>query len=184
MPPLLAHEEHIAERRQKPVRHRIFGKKAEPRGNPDRNPPSLAARLTRPDERVECCRPARQQHGVGRDQKGRKRDAGQSDVRQCGPEGGAAVIEPRRNPIDEGGGDRMQQRRRQADRKFAVPECPRRQRDDPGDQRRLRIIAERRVQGPKPVLRLVRVEVGGCRAEPDESRDGQHRDRGRRPYSV
>src|SRR5207248_8142359 len=25
-----------AERRQKPVRHRIFGKKAEPRGNPDR----------------------------------------------------------------------------------------------------------------------------------------------------
>src|SRR5438067_12978136 len=43
MSPLLAHEEHIAERRQKPVRHRIFGKKAEPRGNPDRNPPSLYA---------------------------------------------------------------------------------------------------------------------------------------------
>src|SRR5947209_10231737 len=104
MPPLLAHQEHIAERREKPVRHRIFGEKAEPRSNPDRNPPSLAARLTRPDECVECCRPAWQQHGVGRDQKSRKRDAGQGDVRQGGPEAGATVIEPRRNPIDKGGG--------------------------------------------------------------------------------
>ena len=93
-------------------------------------------------------------------------------------------MEARGDPIDESGGDRMQQGRRQPDREFAVTQSARRQRDDPGDERRLRVIAECRMQGPEPVLRLVGIKLGACHSEPEEARGGQPDDCGCCPQPV
>ena len=112
MTPFLAHQQHIAERRQQPVRHRVFGQQTEPGGNPDRDPPRPAARLARADEGVERRRPARQQDRVGRDQKRRQRYAGEGRVNERRPEAGASVVEARRGGVDKTGRDRVQQRRR------------------------------------------------------------------------
>ena len=48
--------------------------------------------------------------------------------------------------------------------------CPRARssRDQPGDDRRLRIIAPIRRQRPKPILRLVGIEIGRARGDPEK----------------
>ena len=50
---------------------------------------------------------------------------------------------------------------------------------DPGDQRRLGVVAERRLQAPGPVLRLVEEQVGGV--EPSATRREQQQAAEREP---
>ena len=147
MPPLARNQQHEAERRDQPVDHRVFREQPEPGGDPDRDPPrrdppARPIRIARPDEGVERRRPARQQRGVGRDDVSGQRHAGRRQIGERRPEPDPAVIEPRSDRIDEPGRDGVQQRGRQADRELAVAECAGRQRDQPGDQRRLRVVAE------------------------------------------
>ena len=79
----------------------------------------------------------------------------------------------------------MQQRRRQRGRRTR----PRRRApvvsgDEPGDERRLRVIAESRMQRPQPILRLVGIEIGVAAARARRSRahgDGENRPQRRPP---
>jgi hypothetical protein len=66
-----------------------------------------------------------------------KAEAGQARIGKRRPEPGLPVIEPRGNGVDEQGGAGMEQRRRQPHGEFAIAENGGRQRDQPGDKRRL-----------------------------------------------
>ena len=122
MAAFVAHQQHVAESRQQPIHHRVFGKEPEPGGDADREPPALASGLSGANKGVKRRRPAGQQHRVGRNDEGGQRHAGQAGIGDSRPESGAPVVEPGRGPVHEKRGGSVQQRRREADRELAVAE--------------------------------------------------------------
>ena len=165
----LGPEQHdIAECREEPIGHCVFRQEAEPAGDADGNPPARSAVFARPDEGVECGGPEQQQWRIGRDDEGGDRGTRQARIGEGRPQPDPAVVEPGADRIDEDRGAGMQQRCRQPDREFAVAEEAGRQRDQPSDERRLRVVAKCRMLRPEPVLRLVRVEVGRLEGEPQQ----------------
>src|SRR6516225_5580447 len=66
----------------------------------------------------------------------------------------------------------MEERSGEPDCKFAVPEKACCQRDQPSDERRLRKVTKRKLLGPDPVLRLVRVKIGRLKHKPKETKPG------------
>ncbi len=184
MTALAWHHQDKAQGRDQPIGHRIFGKQSEAGRYPGDQPPAPAARLARPDEGIERRRPAWHQGRIGRDDEGRQRHARQRRIGQRRPEADAPIVQPRPDRIDEAGGGGMQQRRRQTDGKFAVAENGRGQRDQPGDKRRLRVIPERQMLRPRPVLRLVRVKPGRLHPQPQQPGGRDRRHRGQRPPAI
>ncbi len=173
-----ADQQHETQRRDHPIGHRVFGQEAEPGRGPDGEPPAPAALRPHPDERVERRRPAQHQRRVGRHDEGRDRYSRQARIGERRPQPDAAIVKPRADRIKEDGGPGMQQRRRQPDRKLAVAKEGGRQRDQPRDQRRLRVIAEGQVLRPEPVLRLVGVKIGRLQPQPHEPECRDRRDPG------
>ena len=80
------------------------------------------------------------------------------------------AIEPPPKQEHDERGSRVQQRGGQANAGFAGPHDVGRGADDPGDQRRLGVVAERRLLAPGPVLRLVEEQVGGVELQRHEPR--------------
>ena len=175
MAALLRNQQDIAERGQNPIRHCEFGEKPQPRRQPDREPPPPCPALARPDEGVECRRPARQQRRVGRNDEAGYRNAGQAGVNERGPEPDAPIVKPCTDCVDKDCSGCVEQRRREPHRKLAVAEQPGRQRDQPGDQWRLREVAESEVPRPDPILRFVRVEVRRLQCQPKQAQPGNRR---------
>ena len=176
----------IAESREHPIRHRVFSQEPYPAGNANGNPPTPPAAFARSDKGVECGRPEQHQWCVGRDNKGRDRRSRQAGIGEARPQPDAAVVEASADRINKDGRAGVQQRRREPDRELALAKNAGRQRDQPGYERRLRIIAECGMLGPKPVLRFVRIKVGRLDNQPQQPQTGdrehprQHQNGGRR----
>jgi hypothetical protein len=167
---LVGKQQQEQQRREQPVRHGVLAEQAQSGGDADHDPPALAARLARADEAVERHRPAEQQRRVGREDHRRGGDAGQGDVGDRRPQGDARVVEPLRHQEDHQARAEMQQRRGKPYRPGILAEQPGGEGDEPGDHRRLGVVAEGGMQRPQPVLRFVGKEIGAIETEPDEAR--------------
>src|SRR6185437_3449425 len=93
------------------------------------------------------------------------------------PEPDTAIVKPRGRRIDEKGGRGMEQRGGGAHAELAVAKDRGAEGDGPGHQRRLRVVAEREVLGPEPILRLVGIKPEPLGGDQDEADRGQHPDR-------
>src|SRR5215472_12541994 len=182
--PLAAEHQDEAERRQDPVRHSVFRKKPQSCGEPDREPPSPFFSLTRTNERVECDCPEKQQRRIGRNDERGNRYSGKADIGDRRPEPDAPLVKPGPNAIDEDRRAGMQKRRGQPNRELAVGKNSSRCSDQPRDKRRLRIVAERQLLRPNPVLRFVREQIGWLQCQPNQTQRGNRCDAGEHPLTI
>jgi hypothetical protein len=106
------------------------------------------------------------------------RHAGQAGVGQRRPEADARVVEPSADPVDEDRRASVQEWGGQANSELAVAKKAGGQRDQPGDERRLRVVAERELLRPHPVLRFVREQIGRLERQPKQSQPGDRGDAG------
>ena len=162
----------IAERQ---VDHRVFGVEAEADRHAERNAGCQRRPLDMVDDRQQADRPEQQQRHVGRHQRRRNRRARHQRIDQRRPEGDAARMEFCRDRIDDQRCREMHQRRRQADAERRVAAQRGGRADDPGDQRRLGVVAERRLLAPRPILRLVEEQLGVGDGKRDDA-DSRDRD--------
>ncbi len=177
VPPLVANGEHQDERREQPVLHRVFGEQADPGGDADDDPPAPSRTLARANEGIERDRPAQHQRHVGRHDGGGQRHRRQGRIEHGGPAGGSGIVKPPGDRVDDEPGRHVKQRRGDANGELVLAEDRCRQRDDPGQQWRLREIAERQMARPQPVLRLVGIKIDRIAGEPNEARRGDGKQR-------
>ena len=179
----------IAERQ---VDHRVFGVEAKADRHAERDARGKRRPLDMMDDRQQADRPEQQQRHVGRHQRRRNRRARHQRIDQRRPERDAARMEFRRDRIDDQRRQQMHQRRRQAHAERRVAAQRGGRADDPGDQRRLGVVAEGRLLAPRPVLRFVEEQLGVGDGKRDDA-DSQYGDeqqqaeapgRGRRPAAI
>ena len=161
-------------------RHRIFGEQAEADRKPEQTPPLQPAVAGEADAGIERRRPEQEEERIGRDQQRGEEDRRQGDVEHRRPGADPGSVKGGAGGIEQEGGRGMGQWRGDAHAEGAVAEQVRAGADDPGDQRRLRVVAEVGAERPHPVLRLVAGEVEPVEGEQDETRQrdrGDHRSR-------
>ena len=173
-----------AERRQQPVGHRVFRKEPQPRRQTYGDPPTPPPLFACSDKRVERCSPEEHERSVGRYDERGDRDARQARVGERRPEPDALVIEPRADAIHKERRAGVEERSRQPNCKLAVAEKPGRCSDQPGDQRRLRVVTESELLRPDPILGLVREKIGRLQRQPKQPQRGDRRNADERPGGI
>src|ERR1700746_3597907 len=111
--------------------------------------------FTRSDKRIERRSSEHQARSVGGDDESGNRHAGQARIGKRRPEPDSPIVEPRADAIDKERGAGMEEGGRQPNGKLAVTKEPGRRSDQPGNQRRLRVVTESELLRPYPILGLV-----------------------------
>src|SRR5580700_6015760 len=78
----------------------------------------------------------------------------------------------------------MEEGGRQPNGKLAVTKKPGRRSDQPGNQRRLRVVSESELLRPHPILGLVREKVRRLQRQPNQPQRGNRRNPDERPNGI
>ena len=154
------------------IDHRVFRQHPEPERHAEQDAPAPVAALPELHIGEQRERPAQQQRHVGRDDAAREREAGGERHQQRGPERGGLVVQRLGDGVGDEAGAEIEHRRRRADAGFGRAADGFRARDHPGEQRRLREVAERELARPRPVLRFVEEQIDLREREPDQPDHG------------
>ena len=129
---------------------------------------------------IEPDRPEQQERQVGRHHHRGEGDARQGGVEQGRPEADAAVEQAMADAIDGERREEMQDWRANAHAGAAVAANRRGGGDQPGDHRRLGVVAEGEILGPHPILGFVRMQIEGIDREIDHAQQRQRREQEKR----
>ena len=158
--PRLGREDGVTGHAEREIDHSVFSEQAYADGEAERDGPRHALALDQLGPEIERDRPEQQKRHIGSDGGGEKGSHRQRVEHDCRPEAGARPVERPARQEHEPAGNGIEHRRKAANTGFAVTAKFRSAADDPGDQRRLGEIAEIELPRPRPILRLVKHEVG------------------------
>ncbi len=166
--------------RRHEVGHRVLGVEAEAEREAEDERPDKPRPLRQLDEGKEGRGPGEEKRDVGRDDAGRERDAGQGCEGRGRPEARFDGIEPAPDQKDQDAGQSVDQRRGKADAEFAVAADLARAGDDPGNERRLRVVAKGELAAPGPVLGLVGEKIRAAHRERKNAKERQRAEKNRK----